>query len=366
MKSLLLLGFPRGFTDETHRIVSAMVPQFQAPLMIDGEVLHGGELLNSDRCVGLTQYFDFFLHPQDPQFEAAYQVFAERLSAYTENHLIKDVVQPYAVMRFLVEHPDVFTVVFVDRPAEHILYAQWKKGWSYMENPRTLRTEMLNFPRFDVSRALHDEAYTSEFFSARYPGALPARYLDEDFTRRRDAFAAEYREPIWINNFQRIREYESFSFEGFDAFERDLSGHWSLQHEASILVRVDAAPPVGASIQLRLQLPGCLDRPSLVRFETRHGGVTAITLEPGAIALVELPFSEHDCEHGVLAIRVHNQHLYQPGSMPDIDETRTLGVSVIGIAAFRDAVDQASSGGGQTGAKRVRWHDLFRSAKRGR
>lgn len=341
MKSVLILGFPRGFTDETYRFAKALLPGLREPLMANGEVLNGGEILNSDRCIGLTQVFPFYVRPEDPLFEAAYQEFARILEAHREGFLLKDVVQPYIVMRFLAENPGAMRVLFVDRPADEVIYTLWRKGWTYPDNPRGLRQQLRHYPAFDVRQALVDEQYTRNFFQQRFAGELSEdkfHYIDYEFEQRRDNFYSEYRRPLWINNFQRMREWEAIGFEHFFPYEPGMNGRWSGAQQAWVCC--DLGKPVEANcfIQLRLMLPGCFAQSSTIRLAVDGDesiGSAEAEFAPGQWHNVELPVPK-GAER--LRIRINNGSLYDPASGLAEGETRSLGVGVFGIGLFEAQV----------------------------
>jgi len=117
MKSLLIVGQPRGFTSEAHRIAAKAT-------QLDPSPFDRGELLNPH--VNCTLKF-----PHLSKSEDSYVAFSAVLGQYKEGYCVKDVVQPFGVSRYIQEHPDHYNVLLIERPIEQVKLFQGLSGWKY-------------------------------------------------------------------------------------------------------------------------------------------------------------------------------------------------------------------------------------------
>jgi len=117
MKSLLIVGQPRGFTTEAHRIAAKAT-------QLDPSPFDQGELLNPTFNPNLN-----FAHLS--KSEDSYAAFSVLLAQYKEGYCIKDVVQPYGVSRYIQEHPDDYNVLVIERPIQQLRLFQGLQGWKY-------------------------------------------------------------------------------------------------------------------------------------------------------------------------------------------------------------------------------------------
>jgi hypothetical protein len=119
VKSLLIVGQPRGFTSESHRIAAKASK-------LDPTTISAGEVLNRDRNSNVK-------FPHLSRSDESYAAFSAILAQYKDGYCIKDVIQPYAVSRYLQEHPADYNVLLIERPNQQARLFQGLRGWDYPE-----------------------------------------------------------------------------------------------------------------------------------------------------------------------------------------------------------------------------------------
>lgn len=122
MRSLLIVGHAKGFSSPVWRFTTRAL-SLSAPEATDGEAL------NPDRG-GAMEGVGFY---EPAGNEAAYRRAAEVLDAHRGGYLIKDVIQPYLVHRYVCDHPDTFNVLYVNRDPSEALRCQQRmkdQGWA--------------------------------------------------------------------------------------------------------------------------------------------------------------------------------------------------------------------------------------------
>lgn len=127
--SLLIIGHPKGLTTRT----------WQACKKITGlrTTSHAiaGEILNADRCKEIHRFLHF------DKSEECYDACKEILEQHLVGWLVKDVVQPYAVCRYIAEYPGAFRVLFIERDPVIVRWRQTCRGWGHLRDPAE-RVEM--------------------------------------------------------------------------------------------------------------------------------------------------------------------------------------------------------------------------------
>jgi len=206
MKPLLIVGLPKGFSSQTWQI-SMRATGLACPDVSDGEVLNhqrieetgGGwirQFLRENRKIN-----DGFYSVNQSWFGLNREI----LNHFSESaYCIKDVVQPFFVLKYLAENPAKYNVLFCDRPLEEVEERQRYAGWKYAKDMKNVRESFLAFPSFRVHHALYD--CNAIFNCLQNLGYKVNRfnYLTEDFIRRRNALykCGIYR-PTQGNSFNR-------------------------------------------------------------------------------------------------------------------------------------------------------------------
>lgn len=132
MKSLLIIGQPRGFTTNVYNY------SLQAT-GLKKTLAKGGEILNRDN----GKYFGWPHFVSDAESYAAAR---NLLELFAEDYVIKDVVNPHLILRYLDERPNAYNVLHVFREPEECQRHQRARGWakvdptSYLERFRKFRT----------------------------------------------------------------------------------------------------------------------------------------------------------------------------------------------------------------------------------
>ena len=186
MKSLLIVGHPKGFTSKTYAIC-----QYATGLQETG--VGSGELLNWERNPDLDRF------PFVDGSDQAYQSYAPQLLRFRTDHILKDVVQPRVILRFLAEHPGQLNVLYVHRDPDEVMLAQRRDGWTYYPDPREFEAEFMRFTTVEYERALIDpEAIFGALRSLGYT-VRPYNYITghfQDKTRQTRADLAAERNRL--------------------------------------------------------------------------------------------------------------------------------------------------------------------------
>ena len=117
--SLLIIGHPKGLTTQTWQVCRKITGLRTTSSQI------AGEILNDRRCKRKPQFTHF------DKSEECYDTCKEILEQHLVGWLVKDVVQPHAVCRYITEHPGAFRVLFIDRDPVIVHWRQTCRGWVY-------------------------------------------------------------------------------------------------------------------------------------------------------------------------------------------------------------------------------------------
>jgi hypothetical protein len=187
-KSLLLVGYPRGFTSESHRIASAMLPMLGKP------GISAGEVLNADRNPAIVTRYEFYMGINHPNFNESYNFFEGVLDSFAEGHVIKDVTYPIHILEYISRNPNKFNVVYIHRNLDHVRYACYRKNWNYIDriNMYRLHYEFSKFPTINAEKAMRDPMAFEKIIKKIYPAAKSIDYITPAFIKKRDRFYEEY------------------------------------------------------------------------------------------------------------------------------------------------------------------------------
>lgn len=186
-KPIILVGFPRGFTTVSYRIIR------DSTLLLEIFGAAGdGEVCNVDRiraafCGKFQPNIGFY-----DRSEAGFEWVSRILDLVPPGHIVKDVVQPFHVMRYLQERPDRFTVLYVNRPLEHVSFALSRRGWSYVHSVDEIHEAYAKFDQLDVEKCLFDESYIFKRISDLGYKTQSFSYINKDFISKRDDFYQQY------------------------------------------------------------------------------------------------------------------------------------------------------------------------------
>jgi hypothetical protein len=179
-KPLLLIGFPRGFTSQSYSIL-------QRATGLKEHLSNAGEFLNLQRVRGYFPFVEGRMGFYDSG-DDLYEKIATAMEKVPAGTIVKDVVQPFHVLRWLDEHPDRFNVVYVNRNLEHIAFAVMRREWGYVHRIQELHERFMRFPQLDVDRALQDYAYPAEVARSLGYAARAHDYLDRNFRKQSREF----------------------------------------------------------------------------------------------------------------------------------------------------------------------------------
>lgn len=172
-KPLLLIGFPRGFTSQSYFIL-------QAATGLREILPNDGEILNLQRVKRLFPFVDGRMGFYDTS-EPLYEKVAETLGHVRKGCIVKDVVQPFHVLRYLDANPDTFNVIYVKRDLRHVAFAVIRREWGYVHRVAELHDRFSKYPSLDVERALTDFRYPADVVRSLGYVARPHDYRDAKF-----------------------------------------------------------------------------------------------------------------------------------------------------------------------------------------
>ena len=174
MKSLLILGHPKGCTTQTVTLCHSLLG-FPTT----------GEVLNKK---GRHPYFR-----KDDEF---YQKATQWLLRVSQDHIVKDVIQPYACDRFLRDHPEAFNVIFIDRSVEDVHISARLAGWigqkpegwkKNLERAKSIRDLFERFPKITYEELVFETAPLHNLLRSLGYTVTDCNYITPAFARKRDA-----------------------------------------------------------------------------------------------------------------------------------------------------------------------------------
>jgi hypothetical protein len=188
-RPLLIVGFPRGMTSGVYRLVQRATGLRE---LFGG--VGDGEIFNPGRVEHLISGM-----PGDDQSgfydrsEAGYLRVAAIAAHVEAGFVIKDVVQPFHVLRYLAANPGHFEVLYVRRPLEHVAFAQARRGWAYAHSMEQLAEAFSAFPTLDMQRLLFDGGVLFDTLRDRFGYHVePFDYLTPAFIAQRDRFYSDF------------------------------------------------------------------------------------------------------------------------------------------------------------------------------
>lgn len=173
-KSLLIVGHPKGFTSRTYAICK------RATRLRDSGV-SAGEILNWQRNASIER------RPFLDDSDEGYRCYEKHLRAMSRGFIIKDVVQPHVVLRFLEQNPGVYNVLYIHRDSNDVMLQHKLAGWSYYPDPEVFARRFRKYPTVEyeditscpkvIFDALRGFGYRVRTFN----------YINERFTQRRES-----------------------------------------------------------------------------------------------------------------------------------------------------------------------------------
>jgi len=126
-KSLLIVSLPRSLSSATFLFCHKMIAN---KLKIDETndiVQKNGEILNH---LPKFQEFNTYIACQLDD-DISYKKYKSTLDKYTNGYLIKDVVQPLIVSRYLRENPNSYNVLYIKRDPVEVIHRMWERKWMW-------------------------------------------------------------------------------------------------------------------------------------------------------------------------------------------------------------------------------------------
>ncbi|MGX9966480.1 hypothetical protein ACVFYP_24365 [Roseomonas sp. F4] len=265
-KSILLIGFPRGFTSETYRIMFEAM-DLAKPSATAGEVLNWQRW--PENCPPAIYDMKFF--DQRPEnYAGIAQVYDDIFSSGIP-HLMKDVVQPFHTLRYLRDHPDRFQVLYIRRDLRAVIHSLRKRGWGYVHSIQALDQEFMKFPFLEASRIMHDPAYIVRKIRGLGYTIRERDYLSPAFVATRDGILDELEAQLPVVSrlspeswplLESGRRYAFGKTLNGDAQQALLAANWSKPEDRGVWTDGNAAlltmtlPPLPSGARLTLDLGG--------------------------------------------------------------------------------------------------------------
>lgn len=117
LPSLFIIGHPRGLSSVTWKIC-CRATNLNVPTAASK-----GEILNHQLNLKIEAY------PHFTKSEKAYYDYKNTIQSYLRGYCVKDVVQPFVVLRYIREHPDDFRILYVYRDPDIVNWRQRERGW---------------------------------------------------------------------------------------------------------------------------------------------------------------------------------------------------------------------------------------------
>jgi len=149
-----------------------------------------GEVLNYQRrskfCGGDEGKFHFWLSKDDEEFEASNTWVEKQLHRYAKGYIIKDVVHPYEVLKYLDKYPDKYRVLYIRRDPEEVRFFIDKKNWNMTLNLNVLDQHFRQFTTLHVDQALKSEEYFHSVLKELYTNVRFVKYITPAFIAKRE------------------------------------------------------------------------------------------------------------------------------------------------------------------------------------
>ncbi|MCF8069992.1 MAG: hypothetical protein K9L30_15535 [Desulfobacterales bacterium] len=331
MKSLLFVGFPRGVTSTTYTISASMLP------FLKETGISTGEILNHQRNEALTDKYPFYISDNHPDFNTAYLYFKLILDKYAENHIIKDVVQPYIVLRYLKENPEKYNVIFINRNLEHIKFALEYRGWDYTFGLDYLYDRFSRYSEIKIDQAIYDEDYIPGILSRYYDNVITVHYISQKFLDKTDDFLFRFHRKGWGNSFHCINRIKEFDLQGFTDDSAENEPLWTTSRHASISVNLKDLFVKPEKLLIKAYAPS-------EEFKNRVG-VSIILSESNTKKnvvftpkqrsdIIEIDLTNRDINNDKIKLEINNNDLCKI-NMPGCDHIdRQIGIGVYAIAVY--------------------------------
>ena len=185
LKSLLIVGFPRGLTTHVYEVAHQSIGG------LSPNDANGGEILNRRNNPECTLGY---LNETENGYCQATRI----LGAHAFGYVLKDVVQFHIMRRYLTKQPKMFSVLFVSRRIDDSIACHLLREWNPM--PRELFVEMENFyqtfPTVEYDEIIcNTEALFEAFESIGY-NVDRYNYLTPEFIEKRDHTIEKLREVM--------------------------------------------------------------------------------------------------------------------------------------------------------------------------
>ena len=182
LKSLLLIGFPRGFTTQSYEIIKKATG-LRSSNVSAGEVLNRGRLLKAGFVNESLKLKNFPFYTKNLEL---YPVIEQELNKYKKGFIIKDVVHPWLVLEYISRNPTTYNVLFVSRNLNEVTFHLNKLDWRIYTGIEELQDKFRYFPTLDVELAMHDSDYLFDTVEKLGYTVERFNYIDQDFVEKRE------------------------------------------------------------------------------------------------------------------------------------------------------------------------------------
>lgn len=180
-KPLLLVGFPRGFTSQSYTIA-------QRATGLSEHFPSAGEFLNMQR---LRAFYPFAATGKMIFYDTSeelYEQIKQAMDHVRDGYVVKDVVQPFHVLRYLDENPNKFNVVYVRRNLQHVAFSLMRREWGYVHRIGELHERFSKYTPMEVDKALEDIDHPVAVLRSLGYVARGYDYRDSGFLKRKQEF----------------------------------------------------------------------------------------------------------------------------------------------------------------------------------
>lgn len=177
-KSLLIVSVPRSASTALEKACFRGL----IPLKFKSK----GEILNSGYQCKLRV-------PQYTKKEKDFEKLKEQCLRFTQNNIIRDVVQPHFFVQYLNWITDRFNVIFLLRSLDGIMTSRKRLGWK-MPRKTVLRYQNMlrdipereGYKHIDYYDFIRDDPYKLiKILQNWYPGCQHFEYMTKDFVKKR-------------------------------------------------------------------------------------------------------------------------------------------------------------------------------------
>ncbi len=224
MRSLFIISLPRSLStlvfDQACLAINLHAPGW----------VSSGELLNPDRWFTGTQipHGAAKFIPAEKQFQTEQLLSFLSDTVKSKGHCYKDVTQPFATSKWLINQQQKLAVIRIERPLTDIAYAMQAQGWRYPANAINnteyhldnflngliiARNALRTVPAISVpfDDLIHDETTLATALQKLYPNNAinSIQYITPAFSEHTRQILSRRKHAEWLTLNARLSELEN-------------------------------------------------------------------------------------------------------------------------------------------------------------